>query len=94
MAINNVTDVQNITNVSKNSSTKKSTSNSNSVSFDSYTKKKYTYFSRIDENVMHEVENGSPNSLRKAASMLRKTEKDYRGIYKKISKSIACNRFD
>ena len=43
MAINNVTDVQNITNVSKNSSTKKSTSNSNSVSFDSYTKKKYTY---------------------------------------------------
>lgn len=40
-------------------------------------KKKYTYFSRIDENVMHEVENGSPNSLRKAASMLRKTEKDY-----------------
>lgn len=43
MAINNVTDVRNVSNVSKNSSSKKSTSNSNNVSFDSYTKKKYTY---------------------------------------------------
>ena len=38
---------------------------------------KYTYFSRIDEAVMQEVENGSPSSLRKAASLLRKAEKGY-----------------
>lgn len=41
MAITNVTDVQNTTEVSKNSSTKKSTTSS--ASYESYTKKKYTY---------------------------------------------------
>ena len=41
MAITNVTDVQNTTEVSKNSSAKKSTSSS--ASYESYAKKKYTY---------------------------------------------------
>ena len=36
--------------------------------------KNYTYFSRIDQSIMTEVEIGSPSSLRKAASSLRKID--------------------
>lgn len=36
--------------------------------------KSYTYFSRIDQSIMTEVEIGSPSSLRKAASSLRKID--------------------
>ncbi|MGP1530749.1 MAG: tetratricopeptide repeat protein [Treponema sp.] len=35
------------------------------------------YFSNIDENIIAEVENGSPSSLRRAASSLRKSELEY-----------------
>lgn len=36
--------------------------------------KNYTYFSRIDQSIMTDVEIGSPSSLRKAASALRKLD--------------------
>lgn len=39
--------------------------------------KKYTYFSRVSEEVMNEVENASPSSLRKAASLLRTNSLEY-----------------
>lgn len=39
--------------------------------------KSYTYFSRIDESIMTEVEIGSPSSLRKAASALRRSEGEF-----------------
>lgn len=39
--------------------------------------KKYTYFSSVPENVLSDVEIGSPSSLRRAASSLRKSEVDY-----------------
>lgn len=39
--------------------------------------KKYTYFSSVPEAVLSDVETGSPSSLRRAASSLRKSEVDY-----------------
>ncbi len=41
------------------------------------TQKNYTYFSHINIEIMRDVENGSPSSLRKAASKLRKSEIEY-----------------
>lgn len=39
--------------------------------------KKYTYFSSIDESIIADVEIGSPSSLRRAASSIRKSEVEY-----------------
>ena len=39
--------------------------------------KNHTYFSHINLNIMRDMENGSPSSLRKAASSLRKSEASY-----------------
>ena len=39
--------------------------------------KKYTYFSSVSETVLADVETGSPSSLRRAASAMRKSEVDY-----------------
>ena len=39
--------------------------------------KKYTYFSSVSEAVLADVETGSPSSLRRAASAMRKSEVDY-----------------
>lgn len=39
--------------------------------------KSHTYFSHIPQNIMADVENGSPASLRRAASNLRKSRSDF-----------------
>jgi tetratricopeptide (TPR) repeat protein len=48
-----------------------------SIKIDKSRQGKRTYFSDIDEKIMKEVEDGSPDSLRTAVSLIRKNELDY-----------------
>ena len=43
----------------------------------SSSKKNRTFFSSVNEQVVHDVENGSPESLSQAMAALRKSESEY-----------------